>query len=165
MSIIPNTKRRGAIYWFRRSCHLPDGNHLRPMVSLRTACPKTARRRAALLTAKFEEIYMRLFGSNKRRFALDADAAARIFKKEFNQALDALEDERERATDYDYDYGGIGVFLDIHEAVYGYLAKTNCSDKSLSFAEWAQLYANLDPGVEMLAQEEVSISPQSGTKI
>ena len=101
MASIPNTKRRGAIYWLRRSRLLPDGDCLQPIVSLRTACPIKARRRAAVLAAKFEELYMRLFGGGERRFALDANAAAVIFKKEFNQALNALEDEREQARDYE----------------------------------------------------------------
>lgn len=76
---------------------------------------------------------MRLFGGSERRFALEADTAARIFKKEFSKALDALENEREQSTDHSYEYGGIDIFLGVHEAVYGYLAKTNCSDASLTF--------------------------------
>ena len=86
MTAIPNTKRRGAIYWYRRSRRLPCGNHFRPMVSLRTACPKAARRRAAILTAKFEDLFMRLFGNPGRQFALDRGAATRIFQIEFNKA-------------------------------------------------------------------------------
>lgn len=38
MSTIPNTKRRGAIYWFRRSRRFPTVTVSAP-VSLRTACP------------------------------------------------------------------------------------------------------------------------------
>jgi integrase len=155
MTSIPNTKRRGAIYWFRRSCRLPDGNGLRPTVSLRTSCPKEARRRAAVLAAKFEEIHVRLFGSSERRFALDADAAARVFKNEFNKALDVLEDERERSKELDYDFGSIDLFIDVHEAIYGYLAKTNFSESTLTFAEWAQM-TDLDGGVEYIAQRELS---------
>lgn len=154
MTSIPNTKRRGAIYWFRRSCRLPDGNPLRPTVSLRTSCPREARRRAAVLAAKFEEIHVRLFGGSERRYALDADAASRIFKNEYNIALDVLEDERERSKELDYDFGGISVFLDVHEAIYSYLAKTNFSESTLTFAEWAQI-TGLDPGIEFLAQEEL----------
>ena len=75
MTAIPNTMRRGAIYWFRRSRCLPSGKPFRPMVSLRTACPRTARRRAAILTATFEELCMRLFGRPGRRFALEAPSA------------------------------------------------------------------------------------------
>ncbi len=86
MTAIPNTKRRGAIYWYRRSRRLPCGNHFRPIVSLRTACPKAARRRAAILTAKFEDLYMRFFANPARRFALDRDAATRIFPSRVQQS-------------------------------------------------------------------------------
>lgn len=156
MTAIPNTKRRGAIYWYRRSRRLPCGNHFRPIVSLRTACPQAARHRAAILTAKFEELYMRLFGKPARRFALDKDAATRIFQNEFNRALDALEDEHEQAAVLTYEYGSMDLFLDVHEAVYGYLAETNCSDASLTFAEWADATQGLDPMIAALAQEELS---------
>ena len=105
MTAIPNTKRRGAIYWYRRSRCLPSGNRFRPTVSLRTACPQVARRRAAILTAKFEDLYMRLFGNPGRRFALDKDAATRIFQSEFNRTLDALEDEREQSSLSSYEFG------------------------------------------------------------
>ncbi|QDP20369.1 hypothetical protein [Sphingomonas xanthus] len=52
MAAIPNTMRRGAIYWFRRSRRLPDGKILRPTVSLRTARSSIARLRAAILSAQ-----------------------------------------------------------------------------------------------------------------
>ena len=115
MTTIPHTIRRGAIYWFRQSRRLPDGNRFRPTVSLRTACPSAARRRAALLSACFEELYMRLFGKPERRYSLDTGAAAQIFQKEFNRALDQLEDEREQASIPDYDFKDITTFLDVHE--------------------------------------------------
>src|SRR5690606_28231725 len=115
MTAIPNTKRRGANYGCRRSRRLPCGNRFRPMVSSRTACPRTARLRAAILTAKFEELYMRLFNRQPRRFSLDKAAATRIFQAEFNRALDALEDEREYSTIGGYEYGNLSTFLDVHE--------------------------------------------------
>ena len=155
MTAIPNTCRRGAIYWYRRSRRLPCGNRCRPIVSLRTACPRAARRRAAILTAKFEELYVRLFGNSARRFAIDAEAAKRIFQKEFNRALDALEQEREQAELSSYEYGSIDVFPDVHEAVYGHLAKTNGTGASLTFAEWAG-QVGPDHDIASVAQEGLS---------
>ena len=156
MTAIPNTMRRGAIYWYRRSRRLPCGNHFRPIVSLRTACPKAARLRAAILTAKFEELYMRLFGNPGRRFALDRDGTTRIFQGEFNKALDAIEDESVQADIPGYEFGDIGTFLDIHEEVYRYLAETNCSGDELSADAWAERVPHLDYGVAMLAHQQVS---------
>lgn len=52
MTAIPNTIRRGAIYWYRCSRSLPSGNRFRATVSLRTACRRAGRRRAAVLTVK-----------------------------------------------------------------------------------------------------------------
>ncbi|MFN3944258.1 MAG: hypothetical protein ACK4K7_04965 [Allosphingosinicella sp.] len=101
MTAIPNTKRRGAIYWYRRSRRLPCGSHNRPIVSLRTACPRAARRRAAMLTAKFEDLCMHLFGKPGRRFTLDREAATRIFQAEFNKALDAMDAESLQAGAWD----------------------------------------------------------------
>ena len=48
---------------------------------------------------------MRLFGNPGRRFALDKDAATRIFQSEFNRTLDALEDEREQSSLSSYEFG------------------------------------------------------------
>ena len=56
---------------------------------------------------------MRLFGSPGRRFALAADAAARIFQDEFNCALDVLEDEREQAGMPGYEFDNLATFLDV----------------------------------------------------
>src|SRR5690606_26667045 len=154
MTAIPNTKRRGAIYWFRRSCRLPNGNRLRPTVSLRTACPKTARRRAAVLAAKFEELSMRLFGSTERRYALDAEAAARIFKREFNRALDSLEQERELSTLPSYEYGNLNLFMDVHEEVYRYLAETN-SYREIGWDEWIARVPHLDEETAELSYQEI----------
>ena len=151
MTAIPNTIRRGAIYWFRRSRRLPCGNSFRPTVSLRTACPGTARRRAAILSARFEELYMRLFGSPGRRFALAADAAARIFQVEFNRSLDALEDEREQASLPGYEFDNLGTFLDVHEEVYRYLAETNCSGGTPSERDFSQRAPELDDRATALA--------------
>lgn len=160
MTAIPNTKRRGAIYWYRRSRRLPCGNHFRPMVSLRTACPQAARHRAAILTAKFEELYMRLFGKPARRLALDKDAATRIFQGEFNKALDALDDERERSSLRDYEFRDLGTFLDVHEEVYRYLAETNCMGDEPSAEAWAERVPDLDHDVAMMAHQQVSrLSP------
>lgn len=155
MTAIPNTKRRGAIYWYRRSRRLPCGNRFRPTVSLRTACPQAARRRAAILTATFEELYMRIFNRG-RRFALEADAATRIFQTEFNKALDALEDEREHAAIGGYEFGDLGTFLDVHEEVYRYLAETVCMGGELSADTWAQRVPHLEEGVAMMAHEQLS---------
>lgn len=156
MTAIPNTKRRGAIYWYRRSRRLPCGNHFRPMVSLRTACPQAARHRAAILTAKFEELYMRLFGKPARRLALNKDAATRIFQGEFNKALDALDDERERSSLRDYEFRDLDTFLDIHEEVYRYLAETNCMGDEPSVEAWAERVPDLDHEVAMMAHQQVS---------
>ena len=156
MTAIPNTKRRGAIYWYRRSRRLPCGNHFRPSVSLRTACPKAARRRAAILTAKFEDLYMHLFGNRGRRLALDRDAATRIFQSEFTKALDALDDEREHAALPSYEFGNLDTFLDVHEEVYRYLAGTNCSGEVLSADAWTDRVPHLDEGVAMLAHQQLS---------
>ena len=81
MTAIPNTIRRGAIYWYRRSRRLPSGNSFRATVSLRTACPQAARQRAAMLTAKFEDLFMRLFKSPGRRVSLEPAAIKLIFGK------------------------------------------------------------------------------------
>lgn len=156
MTAIPNTKRRGAIYWYRRSRRLPCGNHFRPMVSLRTACPQVARHRAAILTAKFEELYMRLFGKPARRFALDKDTATRIFQGEFNKALDALDDEREQAAIGGYEFGDLNTFLDVHEEVYRYLAETNCSGEELSLETWMGRVPHLEKCAAMLAHGQLS---------
>lgn len=156
MTAIPNTKRRGAIYWYRRSRRLPCGNHFRPIVSLRTACPKVARRRAAILTAKFEDLYMHLFGNRGRRLALDKDAATRIFQGEFNKALDALDDEREHAALSSYEFGNLDTILDVHEEVYRFLAETNCSGEVLSADVWADRMPHLDEGLAMLAHQQLS---------
>ena len=127
MTAIPNTIRRGAIYWYRRSRCLPSGKSFRPTVSLRTACPQAARQRAALLTAKFEDLFMRLFGNPGRRLALDSAAIKRIFEKEFELALDAIEEEREQANMPGYEFRDFGTYLDVHEEVYRYLAETSSS--------------------------------------
>jgi integrase len=156
MTAIPNTMRRGAIYWYRRSRRLPCGNHCRPIVSLRTACPKAARRRAAILTAKFEDLYMRLFGNPGRRFALDPAAAKRIFQTEFEKALDAMNEESMQAGAYGYEYGNMGTFLDVHEEVYRYLAETNCSGDEVSAADWTARVPHLSTGVAMLAHQQLS---------
>lgn len=155
MTAIPNTKRRGAIYWYRRSRRLPCGNHFRPIVSLRTACPKAARRRAAILTAKFEDLYMRLFGNPGRRFALDREAATRIFQTEFNKALDAMDAESLQAGAWDYEFGNMDTFLDVHEEVYRYLAETNCSGEELSAEAWAERVPGVEAGVARLAHEQL----------
>jgi len=126
------------------------------MVSLRTACPRTARLRAAILTAKFEELYMRLFNRQPRRFSLDKAAATRIFQAEFNRALDALEDEREYSTIGGYEYGNLSTFLDVHEEVYRYLAETNCFDNELALDDWLVRVPHLDPAVAKLAYDQVS---------
>jgi integrase len=156
MASIPNTKRRGAIYWFSRSRRLPDGNQLRPTVSLRTACPKAARRRAALLSAKFEDVYVRLFGANRRRLSLAADDAARIFTKEFNIALDNIEEERERASMRNYEFCGIEAFLDIHQVMYSYLSYTNADENKMSFLEWSSGKTDFCPSVVQLAGEQLA---------
>jgi integrase len=156
MTAIPNTMRRGAIYWYRRSRRLPCGNHCRPIVSLRTACPKAARRRAAILTAKFEDLYMRLFGNPGRQFALDPAAATRIFRAEFNKALDAMDEESMQAGAYGYEYGNMDTFLDVHEEVYRYLAETNCSGDEVSAEAWRERVPHLDEGVAMLAHQQLS---------
>lgn len=156
MTAIPNTMRRGAIYWYRRSRRLPCGNHFRPIVSLRTACPKAARRRAAILTAKFEDLYMRLFSNPGRRFALDPAAATRIFRAEFNKALDAMDEESMQAGAYGYEYGNMDTFLDVHEEVYRYLAETNCSGAEVSAEAWTKRVPHLDAGVAMLAHQQLS---------
>ncbi len=104
MTAIPNTKRRGAIYWYRRSRRLPSGNSFRPTVSLRTACPKAARFRAAVITAKFEQLFLRLFGNPKPKFTIDKEAATRLWEAEFNRSLDFVENEREHALSRDYDF-------------------------------------------------------------
>lgn len=73
---------------------------------------------------------MRLFGKPERRFALDKDAATRIFQGEFNKALDALDDEREQAAIPSYEFGNLDTFLDVHEEVYRYLADRRRSPPS-----------------------------------
>jgi hypothetical protein len=156
MTAIPSTMRRGAIYWYRRSRRLPCGNHCRPIVSLRTACPKAARRRAAILTAKFEDLYMRLFGNPGRQFALASAAATRIFRAEFNKALDAMDEESMQAGAYGYEYGNMDTFLDVHEEVYRYLAETNCSGDEVSAEAWTERVPHLDAGVAMLAHQQLS---------
>lgn len=127
MTSIPNTQRRGAIYWYRKSRRLPCGNLIRPMVSLRTACPRAARRRAAILTARFEDLCMRLFGNPGSRLALEPDAATRIFQAEFHRALDAIEEERVHAQFSDYEFHDLDTFLDVHEEVYRVLAENDFS--------------------------------------
>lgn len=156
MTSIPNTVRRGAIYWYRRSRCLPSGNRFRPTVSLRTACPTAARRRAAVLTAKFEDLYLRLFGNPTRRFALDAAAAKRIFQKEFDLALDSIENEREYASLPNYEFRDFNTYLDVHEEVYRYLAETNCSGQQVDPADWARRAPHLDAEAAEIALELLS---------
>lgn len=156
MTAIPNTIRRGAIYWYRRSRCLPSGNRFRPTVSLRTACPQAARQRAAILTAKFEDLFMRLLGSPSRRLALDSAAIKRIFEKEFEFALDAIEDEREQASMAGYEFRDFGTYLDVHEEVYRYLADTNCSHEQVDRAVFARRAPQLDPEASELAMALLS---------
>lgn len=156
MTAIPNTCRRGAIYWFRRSRRMPSGNHFRPTVSLRTACPKAARYRAALLTAKFEELFVRLFGSSETRITLERHAARQVFESEFNKVLDALEDKREMATLPGYEYPSFTSFLDTQEEVYRYLAETALNGEPLSVEGWLDRVPHLDPDAAALGYDEVS---------
>lgn len=156
MTAIPNTIRRGAIYWYRRSRCLPSGNRFRPTVSLRTACPQAARQRAALLTAKFEDLFMRLFGNPGRRLALDSAAIKLIFEKEFELALDAIEEERELATMPGYEFRDFGTYLDVHEEVYRYLADTNCTHEAIDRAAFAKRAPRLDPEAAELALAQLS---------
>lgn len=156
MTAIPNTIRRGAIYWYRRSRCLPSGNRFRPTVSLRTACPQAARQRAALLTAKFEDLFMRLFGNPGRRLALDSAAIKLIFEKEFELALDAIEEEREHATMPGYEFRDFGTYLDMHEEVYRYLADTNCTHEAIDPTAFAKRAPRLDPEAAELALAQLS---------
>src|SRR6476620_11520451 len=142
MTAIPNTIRRGAIYWYRRSRCLPSGNRFRPTVSLRTACPQAARQRAALLTAKFEDLFMRLFGNPGRRLALDSAAIKRIFEKEFELALDAIEEEREQANMPGYEFR--------------YLGETSSSHWGIDRAALAKRAPCLDPHAAELAMALLS---------
>lgn len=95
MAGIPHTKRRGAIYYFRRTRRFPNGNQISVMVSLRTSCPRAARYRVSVLNARFEGICMRLFCPITRPLGIDSSTAKRVFDKELALALAALEDERE----------------------------------------------------------------------
>lgn len=158
MTAIPNTIRRGAIYWFRRSRRLPDGKIFRPTVSLRTACSSTARVRAAILSARFEELYMRLFGKEARRYSVDAEAARRIFQREFNLALDAIEDEREQATLSRYPFIDFPTFLEVHEEIYRYLAEKGCT-RAPTMDELAERLPDTDPVVLGLLHRELQQIP------
>jgi len=89
---------------------------------------------------------MRVFGKPARRFALDKDAATRIFQGEFNKALDALDDEREQSAIRGYEFGDL---LDVHEEVYRYLAETNCSGDELTAEAWTERVPHLDREVAM----------------
>ncbi len=151
MTAIPNTIRRGAIYWYRRSRRLPSGNSFRATVSLRTACPQAARQRAAMLTAKFEDLFMRLFKSPGRRVSLEPAAIKLIFEKEFELALDAIEEERAHATVPNYDYRDLPTYLDVHEEVYRYLAETSASNWEGDAAVLAKRAPHLNPDAAELA--------------
>ncbi|MCJ8191952.1 tyrosine-type recombinase/integrase [Sphingomicrobium aestuariivivum] len=155
MTKIPNTFRRGKIFWFRVSRRLPSGNLFRPTVSLRTDNCAEARRRAARLTARFEEMYMRLFGSATRRLAMDAPDATKIFKAEFEHALDQIEDEREHASLEGYEYGSFETFLDVHEHVYRYLAETKCSGEAPTMDDLLVRYPALAPRTTALVHGEL----------
>lgn len=145
MTAIPNARRRGAIYWFRRSRRLPSGNRFRANVSLRTACPQAARFRAAVLTMKFEELFLRLFGSPQPKFTMADEAAKRVFQAEFNKALDNLENERELAVSPSYDFRNFDTFLDVHEEVYRFLADESCFKEDVTIDSWLDRVPHLDP--------------------
>lgn len=99
---------------------------------------------------------MRLFGNPGRQFALDPAAATRIFRAEFNKALDAMDEESMQAGAYGYEYGNMDTFLDVHEEVYRYLAETNCSGDEVSAEAWRERVPHLDPGPAMLAHQQLS---------
>jgi hypothetical protein len=144
MSAIPNTFRRGAIYWFRRSRRLPCGKVFRPTLSLRTACAKTARIRAALLAAKFEALSMRLFTRRDMSEILSPEEATAVFEVELRRALDQIEAEHSQARYSAYDYVNIRSFLNVHEAVYRYLAEHGIPDAVPDYDDWCESNPQLD---------------------
>jgi len=95
---IAHTRRRGAIYHFRRTYRLQNGKDLNAMTSMRIACPRAARHWVALLNLRFESLCVRLFGNRELRHGLEVGDAERIFDSELRKALVALEEEREDAA-------------------------------------------------------------------
>jgi integrase len=99
---------------------------------------------------------MRLFGKPERRYSLDAGSAAQIFRKEFNKALDQLEDEREQASTSGYDFGDIRTFLDVHEEVYRHLAETVCMGAAPSASALTERSGTSDENILRMAEGQLA---------
>jgi hypothetical protein len=135
MALIPHTLRRGAVYYFRRSKSLSTGVSFRVIVSLRTACPRTARYRAALLNACFESFALRLFSNARTKATMSPDEARRVFQAELATAMRNLEEERAHAMMKPYDHGDFETFLTVHEEVYRFLADQP-SGQAVDYEVW-----------------------------
>jgi len=106
------------------------------MVSLRTACPRAARHRVALLNLRFESLCVRLFGNREVRRGLEVGDAKRIFDSELLKALAGLEEEREDAALLQYEFGDFTTFLAVHEQVYRYLSQFGTGIFKFDWHQW-----------------------------
>jgi len=79
-------QRRGAIYHYRRRCAFGKQSNQTITVSLRTADPSTARRRAARLSVRWDETVMTI-NMNIKRGVLSATEITGLFREGLNTEL------------------------------------------------------------------------------